>query len=59
MAPREFDAMYMYCMHGQTPSQIAHSMNEEMIRKGKGERFSTVSVALLLFSGVDKVMGWW
>lgn len=58
-APREFDAMYMYCMHDMTPAQIALSMNEEMERKKRPERYYPESVALLLFSGVDKVMGWW
>lgn len=51
--------MYMYCLHNQTPSQISASMNEEMVRKEKPERFTSASVILLLFSGVDKVMGWW
>jgi hypothetical protein len=58
-APREFDAMYMYCMHDMTPAQIALSMNEEMERKNRPERYYPESVALLLFSGVDKVMSWW
>jgi len=59
VAPREFDAMYMFCMHDHTPGTIAQSMNLEMERKGKPERYSSESVLLLLFSGVDKVMGWW
>lgn len=59
VAPREFDALYMYCMHGQGPSDIAASMNDEAIRKGKPDRYSAEAVILLLFSGVDKVMGWW
>jgi hypothetical protein len=59
VAPREFDAMYMYCMHGQTPSDIARSMNAEMLRKDRPERFTAESIVLLLYSGVDKVMGWW
>ena len=58
-APREFDAMYMYCMHDMTPAQIALSMNEEMERKERPERYYPESIALLLFSGVDKVMSWW
>ena len=59
VAPREFDAMYMYCMHDHSPGTIAQSMNMEMERKGRSERYSSESVVLLLFSGVDKVMGWW
>lgn len=59
VAPREFDALYMYCMLGQDAIDIARSMNEEMVRKGRTERYSRDSVALLLYSGVDKVMGWW
>lgn len=59
VAPREFDALYMYCMHDHTPFSIARSMNNEMERKGRPERYSPESVLLLLFSGVDKVMGWW
>jgi hypothetical protein len=59
VAPREFDAMFMYCMHDHAPTSIANSMNEEMRRKGRPERYSPESIVLLLFSGVDKVMGWW
>lgn len=59
MAPREFDALYMYCMHDHSAESIARSMNLEMARKGRDERYSPESVWLLLFSGVDKVMGWW
>lgn len=59
VAPREFDALYMFCMLGFSPADIVKSMNEEMVRKGREERFSRDSIALLLYSGVDKVMGWW
>lgn len=59
VAPREFDALFMYCMHDRSPAAIADSMNLEMQRKDRPERYSPESVWLLLFSGVDKVMGWW
>lgn len=59
VAPREFDALYMYCVLGFTTFDIARSMNEEMARKQKDERFFPESIALLLYSGVDKAMGWW
>ena len=59
IAPREFDALYMYCMHDQGPSDIARAMNAEMARKDRPERYTSEAIVLLLFSGVDKVMGWW
>jgi hypothetical protein len=46
-------------MHGQSPAQIARSFNDEAIEKDRPERYSVEAVYLLLFSGVDKVMGWW
>jgi hypothetical protein len=59
VAPREFDAMWMYCMRGLQPSDIARSFNDEAIEKDRPERYSVEAVYLLLFSGVDKVMRWW
>jgi hypothetical protein len=51
--------MWMYCMRGLQPSDIARSFNDEAIEKDRPERYSVEAVYLLLFSGVDKVMRWW
>jgi hypothetical protein len=59
VAPKEFDAMYMFCMHGMDYRSIARSFNEEAITKDRPERYTPEAVQLLLYSGVDKVMGWW
>lgn len=59
VAPREFDVLLMRCKHMLTPSQIASRMNADNMKKDRPERYSPEAVQLLLYSGVDKVMGWW
>lgn len=49
----------MFCIHDMPVDDIAKSMNEEMERKDRPERYTPEAVTLLLFSGVDKVMSWW
>lgn len=59
VAPREFDACYMYCINGYSVQYIARLMTERAIRLGKPERYHPVSVLLLLLSGIDKVVAYW
>lgn len=59
MAPREFDALYMFCKLRYDIRTISSRMNEEMERRQLPDRFSPDAVTLLLYSGVDKVMRWW
>jgi hypothetical protein len=59
IAPREFDALYLYCINRFTINQIAIKLNERSIRLGKPERYNEASVLLLLLSGIDKVAKFW
>lgn len=59
VAPREFDVLYLYCVQRQTVSAITIALNERAARLDKEDRYSNVSVILLLLSGIDKVLHWY
>ncbi len=59
VAPREFDALYMYCVNRFTIAEIAKTLTERAIRLDKPERYSRAAVTLLLISGTDKVTKAW
>ena len=59
VAPREFDALYLYCINKYTVPQVANALNERAARIGKPDRYDGVSVFLLLLSGIDKVVKYW
>lgn len=58
-APREFDALYLYCISQFSISEIAKSLTERAIRLDKPERYTSTGVYLLLLSGIDKVIKSW
>ena len=58
-APREFDALYMVCRHGYTLVEIAARLNGRAERIGKGDRYSTDGVRVLVMSGAHKIEQWW
>lgn len=57
-SPREFDALYMYCVIGMNVHLIAESLTERAIRLGKPERYDYDSVWMLLIAAVDKARKW-
>lgn len=59
VAPREFDALYLYCILRWDVSGIAKALTDRAIRLNKPERYTAASVVMLLFSGIDKVQKWW
>lgn len=59
MAPREFDACYLYCVLRWDIQGIAKALTDRAIRGGHEERYGYASVVMLLLSGIDKVQKWW
>ena len=59
VAPREFDALYLYCINRMTITEIARALNQRAMRIKKEDRYDSVAVFLLLFSGIDKVVKFW
>ena len=58
-APREFDALYLYCINRYDVPQVAKALTERAIRLGHPERYDGVAVFLLMLSGIDKVIKSW
>ena len=59
IAPREFDALYLYCISRYTVSEIAKALTERAVRLGHPERYDRSAVFLLMLSGIDKVIHFW
>lgn len=59
VSPREFDAVYMYCILQYHPRDIAKFLTDRAIRLDKPERYDVNAVWLLLLGGIDKVQKWW
>jgi hypothetical protein len=59
IAPREFDALYLYCITRNTVPEIAKALTERAIRLGHPERYDNAGVFLLMLSGIDKVIKHW
>jgi hypothetical protein len=59
VAPREFDALYLYCVQQYPVPAISAALNERAARLEKDDRYEQVAVVLLLLSGIDKVQHYW
>jgi len=59
VAPREFDALYLYCINSFTVAEIAKALTDRAKRLGHDDRYTRTSVRLLLLSGIDKVIKNW
>ena len=59
IAPREFDALYLYCINRYDVPQVAKALTERAIRLGHPERYDSVAIFLLMLSGIDKVVKNW
>jgi hypothetical protein len=59
VSPIEYEAVYMYCVLGYTPAQIAKFLTERAERLEKEERYNLEGVWLLLVAGADKVQQVW
>jgi hypothetical protein len=58
-APREYDALQLVCRQGLTIDQAAARLTDQGHEKGRVETYTSQGVALLVVSGLDKIMGWY
>lgn len=58
-APREFDALYMYCILGKSIAEISARFTNEDYARGLPDPVTKQAVSVLLISGIDKVRTWW
>ena len=58
-APREFDVLWMMCVHGVPIPDVATALTERAIRLEKPERYSESTILLLAISGVHKIQTWY
>jgi hypothetical protein len=54
-APREFDVLWMMCVHGVSISGVAAALNARAKRLDKPERYSEATVLVLAVSGIHKL----
>lgn len=58
-APREFDALYMYCILGYSITEISARLTRDAYARGLPGPVTKQIVSVLLISGIDKVRQWW
>jgi DNA-directed RNA polymerase specialized sigma24 family protein len=58
-SPREFDAVYLYCVKGLSVPEIAAAMSQRAITRSLPDRYDEDSVLLLLYSGIDMLETLW
>lgn len=59
ISPREFDALYLYCILGYDVSSISKALTERAIKLDKPERYDVNAVWFLMMGGIDKVRKFW
>ena len=59
ISPREFDALYLYCILRYDVAAISKALTERAIKLDKPERYDANAVWFLLLGGIDKVKKFW
>ncbi len=59
VAPREFDALYMYCVLQYDAFGVADELTKRAIRLDHPERYDLNAAWTLILMGIDKVRKWW